>query len=306
MRCLACCSVVLCCSAPIFLSDLAALAAQENSRPPDIQEMLQGKWLALECVRGGESVDPSSAPSLTFADSNMRMIEGQQALVGDFRVDTTTDPPQILFQVPGAQDPMRIAFGLEARRLTLCFNLAPVSPDGTKILTGSFDRSMRLWDLATGRQLRRFTHDGWVFALAFSPDGKRALAATDTDDEKFPVAPLYLWELETGRQLHRIPAHRGGVTSCAFSPDGKVLLSCGYDGAVRLWDADTGDQLQPIRDHSDWVWSIACSPNGEWAITAGGGAPKDGGYSAGEDFAIRVWNLPLITEMARRQAQSDR
>lgn len=170
-----------------------------------------------------------------------------------------------------------------------------VSPDGRQALSGSFDRKTILWDLATGEQLRSFEQDGWVFDLAFSPDGRLGLAAVDTDDAEFPVAPMYVWDLETGEQVHRIPAHRHGMTGCAFAPDGRRILSCGYDNSVRLWDAATGEELTRFTGHQNWVWSVAFSPDGRWALSAGGGGARDGEVTAGEDFAVRIWDLELAT-----------
>src|SRR5579863_4579034 len=86
------------------------------------------------------------------------------------------------------------------------------SPDGRMILSGSRDRTLILWDAATGERIRTFEgHDGGVTAVAFSPDGKSALSGSQDKT-------VILWEIETGKLLRRMKGHTLWVTSVAFSP----------------------------------------------------------------------------------------
>ena len=84
-------------------------------------------------------------------------------------------------------------------------------------------KRVRLWDLATGREIRKLEgHSDAVNSVAFSPDGKTALSGSEDNT-------LRLWDLATGREIRKFEGHSGAVSSVAFSPDGKTALS-GSDG----------------------------------------------------------------------------
>ena len=134
------------------------------------------------------------------------------------------------------------------------------SPDGKRIASGSWDKTICLWDAETGLQLGSplTGHTGWVTSVAFSPDGKR-IASGSYDNT------ICLWDAETGLQLGSpLTGHTEIVTSVAFSPDGKRIASGSNDNTICLWDAETGLQLgSPLTGHTGWVTSVAFSPDGK-------------------------------------------
>jgi WD40 repeat protein len=91
------------------------------------------------------------------------------------------------------------------------------SPDGTQVVSGSGDNTVRLWDAVTGSALQTLEgHTDWVTSVAFSPDGKQVVSGSDDDTVR-------LWDAATGSALQTLEGHTGTVMSVAFSPDGKLL-----------------------------------------------------------------------------------
>jgi mono/diheme cytochrome c family protein len=195
------------------------------------------------------------------------------------------------------------------------------APDGSKAASAGDDRTVRLWDVATGRELRRFEgHGDEVNAVAFVPDGKRLLTGSrdrtvrlwdahnaremrrlrgHTDSVRAVAVALdgrraasagddrtvRVWDLANGEELHCLTGHTQPVRTLAFSPDGRRLLSAGEDGTVRLWDLQTGKELRCLEAHERAVHSVAFSPDGKQALSGGG------------DCKVRLWELQTGKEL---------
>ena len=147
------------------------------------------------------------------------------------------------------------------------------SPDGKTLASASHDNTVRLWDVATHRQIgdSLTDHTGPVFSVAFSPDGK-TLASSSED------GTVRLWDVATHRQAgSSLTGHTGSVYSVAFSPDGMMLASSGYDGTIRLWNAATHRQAGSLTGHTDPVNSVTFSPDGKTLASSA-------------DGTIRLWD----------------
>ena len=148
-----------------------------------------------------------------------------------------------------------------------------VSPDGARVLTGSFDYSVGVWSLSSTELLRWLDgHRAAVDAVAFLPDGSRALSAGDDFD-------LILWDVATGQRLDTMDGHRGKISSISVSPDGTMAASSGWDGWIGLWDLEGEAPVRWLKGHDG---------NVNDAVFTADGARL---YSASEDGTIRRWDV---------------
>ena len=114
------------------------------------------------------------------------------------------------------------------------------SADGTRLASGSTDKTVRLWDLTNEDEWMTLQkHTGWTNVLAFSPDGK-TLASGSTDKT------VQLWNTTTGESLATFTGHINGITTLAFSPDGTTLASGSADGMIRFWNTQTEAPLADL------------------------------------------------------------
>jgi WD40 repeat protein len=131
---------------------------------------------------------------------------------------------------------------------TLVGHTAPVevvafSPDGTRVLTGSWDETARLWDAAAGTTMATLAgHRAYVNAVAFSPDGTRVLTGSGDNTAR-------LWDATAGKVVATLVGHRFPIEVVAFSPDGTRVLTGSGDGTARLWSVFKSAQglINPIR-----------------------------------------------------------
>jgi len=136
-----------------------------------------------------------------------------------------------------------------------------ISSDGKRIVSGGDDKTIRIWDSASGDELITLRgHDDWICSVAFSPDGKRIISGSGDHTIK-------VWDSATGAELMTLRGHDKDVYSVAFSPDGKRIASGSIDKTIRVWNAATGEELMTIRGHERQIGSVLFSPDGRQIIS---------------------------------------
>ena len=165
------------------------------------------------------------------------------------------------------------------------FGALAFSPDGKLLATGCHDGSVRLWDIATRREVCTLEgHTQGIMYVAFAPDGK-TLASGSSD------STVRMWDVAQRSAITTFRGHPGMVKSLAFSPDGKKLVSAGVDSSVRLWDTVSKQGLTTLRGPSVTL-AVAFSPDGKRLATGA------------SDGTVRVWDPATREVVAMLQGHS--
>jgi len=144
------------------------------------------------------------------------------------------------------------------------------SPDGQKLVSGSSDKLVKLWQIDGTELATMEGHKSTVWTVNFSPDGQMIASGSGDDSIK-------LWSIDA-TELHSLYGHCGAVWSVCFSPDGRSLISGSGDSTLKLWNLE-GQLLQTFRGHESGVWAVSFSPDGNRIISGSG------------DNTIKLWSL---------------
>ena len=152
-------------------------------------------------------------------------------------------------------------------------NCLVFSPDGKMLFSGSADKTIKLWNLATNKEVRTLKgHSGFINFLTITPDGQLLVSASADKTMK-------VWNLSTGKAIRTLKGHSGFINFLAITPDGQLLLSASADKTIKVWNLSTGQEIRTLKGHSNSVNSLAISPDGKTL------------FSASADKTIKIWNI---------------
>ena len=153
------------------------------------------------------------------------------------------------------------------------FSLA-MTPDGKTLVTGSGDKTIKVWNLSTGELKNTLIgHIDTVFSLAITPDGQTLVSGSGDKTIK-------IWNLSTGQLTNTLTSHTDVVISCLMTPDGQTLVTGSGDNSIKVWNWKTAKLKNTLTGHTNWVSTLAMMPNGQMLVSGSG------------DNSIKIWQLP--------------
>jgi WD40 repeat protein/serine/threonine protein kinase len=195
--------------------------------------------------------------SLNMADAAIQSLDNHDvdsAIALAFKANQIDQPPlqvrRSLSTVAGSVGTSRLLEGHDRDVQAIAF-----SPDGKKLVSGAYDRTLILWNVSDGSIIRQMEgHEDVVLTVAYSPDG-RYIASGDAS------GVILLWDAATGEKVREFRGHSDNVQEVAFSPDGEQLASASADGSVILWDVESANVVYRLIGHDSAVLAVAFSPD---------------------------------------------
>jgi WD40 repeat protein len=184
-----------------------------------------------------------------------------------------------LYDVPSTGAPDSKAKFILPAHTDLIYDVS-FSPDSKLLATTGYDRLIKLWDVASGKEIRVLKdHSDTVYSLSFSPDGK--LLASGAADRAVKV-----WDVASGKRLYTLGESTDWVYAVAWNPDGHHLAGTGVDKSIRVWEATAsgGKVVQSVFAHDEPVIKLAYSKDGKSL------------YSVSERGSIKAWDTAQMVE----------
>jgi WD40 repeat protein len=153
------------------------------------------------------------------------------------------------------------------------------SPDGKYLATGSFDNTIKIWDVEAGKELHTLKgHQDFVYCVAFSPDGAQLVSGSKDKT-------IRIWDVKEGKFLKACTGNGDIVNWVTYSPSGKFVASAGADKSVRLWNPKDGKEVKNLGSHAQSAYCVAFSADNE--ILA----------SVGFEGSIKLWYVDALKEL---------
>ena len=154
-----------------------------------------------------------------------------------------------------------------------------ITPDGSKVISGSYDNTIKIWNINTGEELKTLNgHSSSVTAVSITPDGSKIISGSYDNT-------LKIWNINTGEELKTLKGHSSLVNAVSITPDGSKVISGSYDNTLKIWNINTGEELKTLKGHSFSVNAVSITPDGSKVIS--------GSY----DNTLKIWNINTGEEL---------
>ncbi|MGA7934676.1 MAG: serine/threonine-protein kinase, partial [Kovacikia sp.] len=199
----------------------------------------------------------------------------------------TTAMPQVALAEPDTVPPPGWIFKYQLSGHTSWVRSVVIHLDGHVLASGSGDKTIKFWNLETGKLLRTIVaHSAWVRAIATSPNGQLLASCSNDKTIKF-------WDWQSGELLQTLEGHSDWVRSLGFSSDGYLLASSSQDKSIRIWRVTTGKTLKVLTGHRHWVTAVGFQPEKLQIQEKQATFRQEFGrtvVSGSRDKTLRVWN----------------
>lgn len=262
-----------------------------DTNPDELYDPMKGRWLwREELIKKGITIDLRLEKVIDkmvqewvddrYESAGVALAELYWSLPQRFMSKSPPATPTINPSIPTTWKCVHTLTGHQNYAIAVA-----ISPDGQTLASCSYDKTIKVWHLATGNAIGTLSaHTGWVSCLAISPDGQ-ILVSGSLDNT------LKLWDLGSGNLLQTWDGLSAYPLSIAISPDGGILAAGCFDSTVKLWDLTTGMAVGTLTGHTGYVESVAIAPDGK-TLASGGGY---------DDHTIKLWDLSSGLEQATLQ-----
>lgn len=192
--------------------------------------------------------DGRAMMSISYSSDGSKIISTNYDSEHTIKIYDATQSNKLLFEVVG-----------HTRDVERCV----VSPDGKKMVSASYDHTLKIWDMEKGCLLNSIDYGGMIFDCAISSDCKKIVACSNEKNVK-------VFDFESGQLLLTLNGHIDYVERCAFNPDNTKIISAARDKTAKVWDAETGRELFTIQHSGHGVHACLFSPDGSKIVTASG------------------------------------
>jgi len=262
-----------------FTTNQGQLVIQTDDKDVELSVKQGGELIKIIDARTGREI------TLKAGTYQLELSEGKEALKLSTKEFTLTRGGKQIVRVTVVEDKPREIRRFEGHDKGVIG--VSYAPDGRHALSTSYDMTVRLWDVGSGKEIQRFVgHTAWPYRAVLAPNGRVVLSGGDD-------RVLRIWDAQTGKELHTGEGHTLGIISIAVSPDGGRALTCSWDFTVRLWKVDTGEQLRVLEGHTAMVGSVAFSPDGKRAL------------SGSADKTVRLWDLETGKELRSLEGHTE-